>query len=948
MTLALFTGACSTDSSVGQAGGGAREILGASAGGSTPLPQDPKVRLGTLDNGLTYYLRRNDRPGGRVELRLAVDAGSLLEEADQSGVAHFLEHMLFNGTTKYPANELVKVLEGFGFEFGADINAYTSFDETVYQLSVPTDDDEIVGTAVDVLSEWLSSATIAEDEVVRERGVVLDEWRQSEESSGGRIYGAIKELFLEGTGYADRDPIGTAEAIESMTAERVRRFYDAWYRPDNAAVVMVGDLSLDKMESLVRDAFDDATGRGVVPARPEDPYSVSREPRAVVHLDPDFPTAFAELTLPLVRRVEDEPTTEWYRDRLYSEAAVSILAQRLTDDISRGDSSFIEASVDSNEIARPMDAPSVLIDTAPEELDAAVEALLVELERVLRDGFQTDEFDRAIDAQRAAAEATRDSASTQSDFEFADGYVSSFLTDAPVITAGDEFDVVSGILDEETPAKLLAHLTARHEASAPHVLVVGPQGSAPDVPTAESILVSVEQVAERDVTPRPADASSGIESLFDVRPAPVDESAERPFASDESTYIDANELVFPNGARVILNPTDIADDYVTLWAASPGGLSLVSDADVPAAMAATEVALGSGLGTIDKVELDRILSDSTVDAGAYLDLVSENLYATSSAADLEEMLQVIHLLITTPRFDEQALDSWRSGIAPYVDAPGSDPGLATSIALSDARYGDEVRFRQLPTADDLETIDTATMARVWADRFGDASDWVFVLGGDFEREDAVELARSYLGTLPGDDRDEQWIDLQPDPPAGIELRTVEAGTGDRATLALLYGAPAIDELDDIYADLLSIVATTRLTDHVREQLGASYAPFASAMVSTVPDEIVETYVEITGSSARIDELAEIVQADLEALRSGGPSNDEFQAASEQLGGTYELIDDDAIVGALLFEALGLGAGFEPYATRSERLDRVELDGFSSFVRRALPADSYIQVTTTPA
>jgi zinc protease len=230
---------------------------------------DPAIVIGELDNGLRYLIRSNDNPGRRVEMRLVVDAGSALEDDSQIGGAHFLEHMLFNGTEQFPENELIAVLRSFGAAFGADINAYTSFDETVYQLTMPTEDDAVVETGLDVLSQWLSAATIDQAQVEAERGVVLDEWRGSEASSDGRIFDGLEELLLTGSPYEGRDPIGNDAAIAAMDAEPLRAFYDDWYRPDNAAVIVVGDIDPGEIEQGVIERFGSLTARGSSPERPE-------------------------------------------------------------------------------------------------------------------------------------------------------------------------------------------------------------------------------------------------------------------------------------------------------------------------------------------------------------------------------------------------------------------------------------------------------------------------------------------------------------------------------------------------------------------------------------------------------------------------------------------------------------------------------------------------------
>ena len=382
---------------------GATETAGAAAPGEfAPLPSittgDPDLRTGTLTNGLTYYVRSNDRPGGSAELRLVVDAGSGREQDDQAGVAHFLEHMMFNGTTSYPKNELVDVLRNAGAQFGADINASTTYDETVYQLAVPTASASTLDTGIGVLAEWLSAATIDPDEVAKERGVVLDELRSQGENSDGRTEVALEAQFLHGSVYDGRAPIGTVEAIQAMTSERLRAFYDAWYRPDDAAVIVVGDIDPDAVLEQIKARFGGLHPRGTAPAG--GPLTVAPSTTGVPAriADPDLDSRAVELTLPLVA---EEPTLESVVDSVADGLLFTMIANRLRDDATRGDTPFSGADVSNNDLVRALDAPSVLVEAKIGATAEAMVALMDEFERVHRFGVDQGELDRALDTARA-------------------------------------------------------------------------------------------------------------------------------------------------------------------------------------------------------------------------------------------------------------------------------------------------------------------------------------------------------------------------------------------------------------------------------------------------------------------------------------------------------------------------------------------------------------------
>jgi zinc protease len=906
------------------------------------VPDDPDVTIGTLANGLTYYIRENDRPGGRAELRLVVNAGSANEEPDQSGVAHFLEHMLFNGTEQFPENELIDVLRGFGAEFGADINAYTSYDETVYQLTVANEDD-VVATGLDVLTQWLSAATLDPTAVEQERGVVLDEWRGSDQTSEGRLFDAIERLFLTGTGYEGRDPIGTSAAIESMTPEPLRRFYDQWYRPDNAALIVVGDIDVDDIEAAIVERFESLSARGAPGTAPDLTFGPDTEPAVEVHADPDQPSAFVEVTLPMP--AGERGTSGAWRDQVVDGIAFAAIADRLSSDLSAGGTPFTAASVDSNSHVRNLDAPSVLAETAPSGVPGTLQAILDEMERVVRFGFGANEISRLVAAQRTAAESAHEARSTVQDLEYAERYVANFLTGAPIPDAGTELDVVTAILDGITPDLVAERFRERWTATAPHVLVAGPADE--PLPAPADLLATIAVLGDRELEPRGEEEIAAAELM--VRPEPVVESSTESMTEAAWAFLEPTRLVFPNGATVIYNVTDITDSDVTFGGRSLGGSSLLADADVVDAVLAGEVVTSSGVGDLGPVELDRYLADNDLVVSGAIGPYTENLSGRAATPDLEVLFQLVHLLMTQPRVDQVALDNVASTYRPLVEDPASDQGIAGFVALYEERYGDEVRLQYIPSPEEFATLDAAGVERVWRDRFGDVSDWVFAFSGDFDEDEFVDLARRYVGTLPGTGRDEDFVDVESPPPAGIVERTVEAGTGAQGALNVLYTVPvgSIDPLDVAAAAVVTQLLTTRLTDDIREALGESYSPFASVAIYGDPDPVVETYVSVTGAPDRIGSIAGFVQDNVGALRADGPSQAEFDTAVGQVQRDIELYSDAQLVDEILSAEVEGIVELEDFADQGLALNELTIDDVRRFVADYLPAEQYIQITVLP-
>ncbi len=907
---------------------------------------DPAIVIGELDNGLRYFIRDNDNPGGRVEMRLAVDAGSVLEDDNQEGGAHFLEHMLFNGTEEFPENELIAVLRGFGAGFGADINAYTDYDETVYQLTMPTDDPTVVDTGLDVLEQWLSAATIEQAQVEAERGVVLDEWRGDESSSNGRIFDALEALFLDGSPYEGKDPIGTDDAIASTDSEPLRSFYDDWYRPDNTAIVVVGDIDPDTIENGIVERFGPIVARGASPARPELNVEPSSEAQVLILADPDVAEGFARVTLPLAV-AEAESVEADYQNSILDSMAFEMIATRLGNDALRGEAPFDDARADSSGLVRSLDAPEIIVSADGDALEASTQAVFDEYERVRRFGFSQAEVDRVVDSYRTSAQSTYDGRESRQDADFADEYVRHALTDEPIPTSDAQFDFTNAVLDRATPETIAFRFVHRLADAGPHVLIVVPNNEAGDVPDDSTFVAQAGSMGDRDLAPRPDDA--GIDGELMVAPDPIDEtSSGRLSAEGMDDFVDPVVLEFDNGVRVSLNTSTIVEGQVAFEARSPGGLAVLADADVPAGDAAGAVVGRSGIATYGQVELDDFLSDKDVGLQATIDAFNEGFYGGSATSDIETLFQMIHLSMTQPRVDPVALEQYLDNELAIASDPSINPGYAEFTTLLDARY-DDPRF-VLPTVESLNSVTADDIDRVYRDRFGDASDFSFAFSGDFDLAAAIDLSRRYLATLPSTGRVEAVDYVEPAPPAGVVVEQTVAGQGTQASSALLFTAPATsNRRDDVVAAILQEVVTSRLTDVVREELGDSYSPYAFVQIDRGGSPYAVTYISNTTAPELVDEVVAAVTAQLDDLRSSGPTDREFQAASENIRRQLELFANDQVNDEVLsvFTDPAGNASFDEFLEQPRWIDDIAAADIRDAVARWLPADQYIEVRVLP-
>jgi zinc protease len=904
-------------------------------GDDVVLPVDPDVRIGTLDNGLTYFIRRNTAPGGRAELRLAIDAGSGVEDDDQAGVAHFLEHMLFNGTERYPANELVAVLESFGSEFGPDVNAYTSIDETVYELSVPTDDADRFVEAVDVMVEWATNATIDADEVVAERGVVLEEWRLRGQGLGGRIGEMYENLVTPGTPYENRLPIGNEAAIAAMSPDVLERFYNDWYRPDLMAVVVVGDVDVDAVEALVRDRFGPLTNPADPRPLPEITLPDAADFTYTELADPEMPNAFVEVFY----EGQSEPirTVGDNRRAIATALARDILGTRFDDDVSRGEAPYLSAYPSSVSLARDLDAPSLLAEGPADSLESSLEALLVELERVRSDGFGDGEFERAVAAHRAGIEQAYAGRATTQDADYAREYVERFVGEAASLSWDDFIDLERRLLDDMTPEYVAAVFLNGLAARAPQVIVVGPASSADDLPSETIVRRLIDAIVGSDVEPR-VDASRTIDSLMDA-PDPAEPSAVRTVAE----LGDARLLEFDNGVTVLLKQTTIAENQFTLRGDNPGGTSVLPLQDLPAAFVASDVVTASGVGDLDQVELDRLLADDVVFANFVLDETAEVISAGGASENAELALQLVHQYLTAPRVQESAIATAVGEVEPFASDPGSFPFLATSVELLDARYGGDDRYRLLPGAAGFASITADDVERVFTGLLGDASGSVFAIAGDFDMAEMEDLAARYLGTLPSDGSPDAFVDNAPAPPGAVERRVAVGQDAQAEVTVLITAELEIDQNDDIEIGVLQRILNARLRDRIREALGATYSPVVTIASDEAPDAVVETFIQVSGEPARVDEIVDEIEQVLADIRVDGVTGPEVATAREQVRRDFELVSNEFWLGQMLYSATHPEVTILTVGQRIETAGGVTAADLDALIAEVLPPDAIVIV-----
>jgi zinc protease len=836
-----------------------------------PLPLDPAVIHGRLENGLTYYIRRHTEPQLRAELRLVVNAGSVLEDDDQLGLAHFVEHMAFNGTENFAKQEIVDYMESIGMRFGADLNAYTSFDETVYMLTVPTDDQQIVETGFQILADWAHRVSFESVEIDKERGVVIEEWRQGR-GAQARIFDKQAPVIFKGSRYADRLVIGSSEVLETFPHEVLRRYYTDWYRPDLMAVVAVGDFDTETIEDLIESNF----GRipPTEPQRPREEYGVPDHEgtRYAIATDPEATYTRISLINLLPR---DQLITEAdYRRSLVQGLHDAMLNQRLQERAREADPPYLGAGGGKGSLVRTKGAYSLGAAVPDGGLERGLEAVMTEAERTRRYGFNKSELERTKSAYlRSMEQAYRERDKFKSG-SFAREYVQHYLVReaAPGIEAELQLaqSYVPGITIEEVNAVSAKWLTEDDRV----ITASGPQTEGVEPPREAAIAAVLARVADAAITP------------YDDRVAdrPLMASKPPPAAIESETTISELEVTewrLANGVRVVLKPTDFKNDQVLFTAFSPGGSSLVSDADHVAALTATAVVTEAGVAGFDVIQLQKLLADKVVSVRPYISELEEGLSGSASPEDLETMFQLITLYVTAPRRSEQAFASVKQRQRGFVENRLARPEAEFSDRLTAITTQNHLRRRPW-SLDLIDEMNLDASLEIYRDRFADTSDFTFIFVGNFTLDGLKPLVQSYLGSLPTEGREEIWRDVGVQSPPGVVQETVVKGIEAKSRVAILFPHDFEWTRHNRYAlQSMADVLRIRLREVLREDEGGTYGGSGGASMSRLPRETSTVSIGFGCSPDRVDELVPLVFNEVQSLQEDGPRAQDVAKVQEQ-------------------------------------------------------------------
>ena len=825
------------------------------------LPVDPKVRIGTLPNGLRYYIRQNAKPENRAELRLVVNAGSILEKDNQLGYAHFVEHTAFNGTRNFAKNDLVKYLQSIGVRFGADLNAYTSFDETVYILPIPTDTARIVNQAFTILEDWAHGQVFDSAEVIGERGVVHEEWRGGK-GANERMLQQFLPILLKNSQYAKRLPIGTDKTILAATPSNLRPFYRDWYRPDLMAVVAVGDFNPDTIEAKIRQHFTRLRTPANAPKRPVFPIPGNQAPLIAIASDKEAISTDVSLIFKLPR--EGSGTVGDYRRGLLEQLYIGMLNGRLNEIVQKPDAPFIGAGASKGGfVGRELDPFSLSAAVKDGGVERGLEALLIEAKRVDQHGFLQSELDRARTNmlrgyERAFAE--RDKSNSEM---FADEYIRNYLEGEEIPGIEYEYKTVQALLPTVTLQEInrLAQRWITDENRV--VLVRAPIKEGVPLPTESSILAVFDKAVKAPVVAY-TETLSDDALVTNLRPAgTVVSSRARPQG--------VTEWALSNGARVLIKPTDFKADQILFSAYSPGGISLANEADFISAALAPQIMGLSGLGNFNRIDLNKKLAGKAAGVSASWSDATENLGGSASPKDLETLMQQVYLHFTGARLDTIALKAFLQSAAPFIANRGADPNqvFGDTIQVTLSQY--DHRARPLTPATFAE-IDGHKAFAFFKDRFANAGDFTFLFVGNVDTVALKPLVEKYIASLPNTGRVDVARVTGKGPPKGVIQKTVRKGVEQKATTSLYFtGTCTYTPEKRVELRALIEVFQIRLTESLREKLGGTYSPSVVGVCNRTPRQEYQVRVQFQSSPENVEALTQATMALIDSIKTHGPT-----------------------------------------------------------------------------
>jgi zinc protease len=906
---------------------------------SDRMPFDAAVTMKTLPNGLRYYIRKNGRPEKRILLRLAVKAGSVDEADDQQGLAHFLEHMAFNGTRRFKAGELIAALESTGARMGPHVNAYTSFDETVYMFQLPTDKPGVVEKGVQGLADFAGGMTLDPAEIEKERGVVIEEWRGGL-GAGSRLRDQQIPILYYKSKYAERLPIGKPEVLKTFKPDRLRSFYTTWYRPDRMAVIAVGDIDPAEIESLIVKEFGGLQKPAT--AAPDRIYEVPLHDQLLSKVATDPEAQQSSVSIVRKRRRAQDDTVANYRRDLVRRLAFQMINERFDELSRKPDAQFLGAGAYDSALSPTTGTVSLGASVQEGKILPGLAALVIEANRVVRHGFGAAEFDRATKWMLAAYERAYTERDKTESSSYTEEYVDHFLQEEPSPGIEYEYKLLRAVLPQIAATEVSASARDMFDDRSRVIVAVSPQKADLPVPSAEDLRAGLEKAEAVAVTAW-NDAAAATELMAsDPVPGVITERTEMP-------DLGVTVVRFGNGVEAWLKPTDFKNDQVVFSLVSSGGASLAPPAIYREASLSTAQVELSGAGGHKAVDIQKILAGKIASASPFVSMSSHGISGSSTPANLETALELMHLQFTAPGDDPEAFALIKKQLeAAYLNRD-RNPNLLFGEKLAEVNTSGHYTAQPL-TLDRIAALDRAAMMRFYRERFANAADFTFFMVGAFKVDEALRLLAANVGSLPSKGTATQkFHDVEMRFPSSGVRATVEKGREPRSQTVLSFAAdPPIEEQEQTRVEATTEVLEIALRDILREELGETYSVSVGLQQPLPQRGAGRIAIGFGGAPDKAESMVQRILQEVQRLQKEGPSADLVNRAKEAAHREHEtaLRQNGYWLGRLQSAKL-LQRDPKLILARQQRIDAVTPANVHETFKTYFPMDRYTVVTLLP-
>lgn len=841
---------------------------------STPLPQDPAVLKGKFDNGLTYYVRPNSKPEKKVELRLIVNAGSILETDEQQGLAHFLEHMNFNGTKHFEKNELVAYLQSIGVEFGADLNAYTGFDQTVYILPIPSEDTAILSKGFQIIEDWAHNALLSAADIDEERGVVLEESRIGK-GAEMRMLGRYFPQLVSGSRYAQRLPIGKDEILKNFSHETLRKFYRDWYRPDLQAVAVVGDIDTATAMRYLRKHFAGIPKPFNAPERFYEKVQPRTRAEAMVVTDKEASSSRLAIQFPYEAK-KSFNTLGDYREYLKRNLFISLLNSRFNDLARSSSPPFPYAGAYFDDMVNGYTSFAVITAFGNEGPDKALAALTAELVRAEKFGFTKSELEIAKKQIISHTERTYNERNTTESSSYVEEYIQNYLFGYPFPGIENEFAYVNELMPGISVNEIneLAKSVLRSKNT--FTFITAPQNDDLKLPSDKQLQSAVKKGFSQKVTaPKEVEVA---QSLMPVNPQPG-----KAITRVNETELGVGTYILSNGIKVSIKPTNFKSDEIILSGTKKGGSNNYGAEDKYEVHMATDIIDAMGLGPFSPTELEKMLAGKNVSLNVAIGEISNNIKGNSSVRDFETLLQLLHLQIMQPRRDDELFAAFRDQQKSMMQFLSANPQYAYYDSTYKALYNNNpLASVVVPSADAIQKIRLDRVMEIYRNEFSSADGYHFFISGNIDEATALPLIETYLGSIPSANKNPEFRDNGLRAVKGQHTISIRRGSENQSMIMALYhGEIPYSEEMELRADAVAEILNIKVIENLREKLGAIYGGGFYASVEKYPYQSFSVALMLPCGPENVEMLLNATKEQIDILKQQGPSQLDLDKVKKQ-------------------------------------------------------------------